>query len=75
MQSTARAVPGFVGLVWLNQLAVRSAPVGCKPPGGIKVVEGGGVARRVRVWDITNQEGNRLLRIVRRSAGSVVLVG
>jgi hypothetical protein len=30
------------------------------------------VAERVRVRDITNQEGNRLLRIVRRSSGSVV---
>jgi hypothetical protein len=33
---------------------------------------GGRVAERVRVRDITNQEGNRLLRIVRRSSGSVV---
>jgi hypothetical protein len=30
------------------------------------------VAERVRVCDITNDEGNRLLRIVRRSSGSVV---
>jgi hypothetical protein len=30
------------------------------------------VAERVRVHDITNVEGNRLLRIVRRSSGSVV---
>jgi hypothetical protein len=30
------------------------------------------VAERVQVRDITNEEGNRLLRIVRRSAGSVV---
>jgi transposase len=30
------------------------------------------VAERVRVREITNQEGNRLLRIVRRSSGSVV---
>ena len=30
------------------------------------------MAERVRVRDITNQEGNRLLRIVRRSSGSVV---
>ena len=30
------------------------------------------MAERVRVCDITNQEGNRLLRIVRRSSGSVV---
>jgi transposase len=30
------------------------------------------VAERVRVRDITAQEGNRLLRIVRRSSGSVV---
>jgi transposase len=30
------------------------------------------VAERVRVRDITNGEGNRLLRIVRRSSGSVV---
>jgi hypothetical protein len=30
------------------------------------------VAERVRVRDITNDEGNRLLRIVRRSSGSVV---
>jgi hypothetical protein len=29
------------------------------------------VAERVRVRDITSQEGNRLLRIVRRSSGSV----
>jgi hypothetical protein len=38
----------------------------------IEVVEGGGVAERVHVREITNQEGNRLLRIVRRSSGSVV---
>jgi transposase len=30
------------------------------------------VAERVRVREITSQEGNRLLRIVRRSSGSVV---
>jgi transposase len=48
------------------------APVGCKTPGDIEVVEGGGVAERVRVRDITNEEGNRLLRVVRRSSGSVV---
>jgi hypothetical protein len=30
------------------------------------------VAERVRVRDMTNEEGNRLLRIVRRSSGSVV---
>ena len=30
------------------------------------------MAERVRVWEITNKEGNRLLRIVRRSTGSVV---
>jgi transposase len=30
------------------------------------------VAERVRVREISNQEGNRLLRIVRRSSGSVV---
>ncbi len=33
---------------------------------------GGTVAGRVRVREITNDEGNRLLRIVRRSSGSVV---
>jgi transposase len=31
-----------------------------------------GMAERVRVREITNDEGNRLLRTVRRSAGSVV---
>lgn len=30
------------------------------------------MAERVRVRDITNDEGNQLLRIVRRSSGSVV---
>ena len=30
------------------------------------------MAERVRVRDISNEEGNRLLRIVRRSSGSVV---
>ena len=30
------------------------------------------MAGRVRVRDITNDEGNRLLGIVRRSSGSVV---
>jgi hypothetical protein len=30
------------------------------------------VAERVRVRDISNEEGNRLLRMVRRSSGSVV---
>jgi hypothetical protein len=30
------------------------------------------VTERVRVRDITGEEGNRLLRIVRRSSGSVV---
>jgi len=33
---------------------------------------GGSVAGRVRVREITSDEGNRLLRIVRRSSGSVV---
>src|SRR2546421_10445849 len=33
---------------------------------------GGVVAERVQVREITNDEGNRLLRIVRRSSGSVV---
>src|SRR5438132_3419032 len=33
---------------------------------------GGVVAERVRVREISNEEGNRLLRIVRRSSGSVV---
>src|SRR5687767_3615445 len=33
---------------------------------------GGVVAGRVRVREINNEEGNRLLRIVRRSSGSVV---
>jgi transposase len=33
---------------------------------------GGVVAERVRVREINNEEGNRLLRIVRRSSGSVV---
>src|SRR4029453_17889721 len=37
-----------------------------------RVVEGGRVAGRVRVREISNDEGNRLLRIVRRSSGSVV---
>src|SRR5712691_5025246 len=31
-----------------------------------------GMAERVRVREISNEEGNRLLRIVRRSSGSVV---
>jgi hypothetical protein len=30
------------------------------------------VAERVRVREISSQEGNRLLRIVRRSSGSVM---
>ena len=30
------------------------------------------MAERVRVREISNDEGNRLLRIVRRSSGSVV---
>jgi len=30
------------------------------------------MAERVRMREITNEEGNRLLRIVRRSSGSVV---
>jgi transposase len=34
--------------------------------------EGGPVAERVRVREITDQEGQRLLRILRRSTGSVV---
>jgi transposase len=41
-------------------------------PDDIESLGGGGVAERVRVQDITSQEGNRLLRIVRRSSGSVV---
>ena len=41
-------------------------------PGDIGSSKGARVAERVRVRDITNQEGNRLLRIVRRSSGSVV---
>ena len=31
------------------------------------------MAERVRVRDVTNEEGNRLLRIVRRSSGAVVV--
>src|SRR5258708_1978615 len=31
-----------------------------------------GMTERVRVREITNEEGNRLLKIVRRSSGSVV---
>jgi hypothetical protein len=34
--------------------------------------EGGRVAERVQVREITDAEGNRLLRILRRSSGSVV---
>jgi len=30
------------------------------------------VAERVRVRDISNEEGNRLLRLIRRSSGSAV---
>jgi hypothetical protein len=41
-------------------------------PGDLGSVGGGRVAERVRVREISNQEGNRLLRIVRRSTGSVV---
>jgi hypothetical protein len=37
-----------------------------------RVVGRSQVAERVRVREITNDEGNRLLRIVRRSSGSVV---
>src|SRR5260221_12167691 len=33
---------------------------------------GGVVAERVRVREISNEEGNRLVRIVRRGSGSVV---
>jgi Winged helix-turn helix len=46
--------------------------LGWNTSGDIEVVEGGGVAERVRVRETSNQEGNRLLRIVRRSTGSVV---
>jgi hypothetical protein len=56
----------------LKWLVACSAPVGCQTPGAIAVVEEAGVAERVRVRDITNDEGNRLLRIVPRSSGSVV---
>jgi hypothetical protein len=41
-------------------------------PGDIGLSGGDRVAERVRVREISNQEGNRLLRIVRRSSGSVV---
>jgi transposase len=41
-------------------------------PGDIGSSGGDRVAERVRVREISNQEGNRLLRIVRRSTGSVV---
>jgi hypothetical protein len=34
--------------------------------------QGDGVAERVGVRELTNEEGNRLLRILRRSSGSVV---
>jgi hypothetical protein len=37
-----------------------------------RVVQGGRTAERVRLRDITTDVGNRLLRIVRRSCGSVV---
>jgi hypothetical protein len=50
----------------------RVGTLGDKDSGDIAVGEGGQVAERVRVRDITNDEGNRLLRIVRRSSGSVV---
>jgi hypothetical protein len=33
---------------------------------------GGNMAARVELREISNQEGNRLLRIVRRGSGSVV---
>jgi hypothetical protein len=43
-----------------------------KTPGDIGSSGGGRVGERVRVREITNQEGNRLLRIVRPSTDSVV---
>jgi hypothetical protein len=36
------------------------------------VAQSGAMAERVAVRDITNEEGNRLLQIVRRGSGSVV---
>jgi hypothetical protein len=50
----------------------RVGALGMETSGGIEVAEAGQVAERVRVRDLTNDEGNRRLRIVRRSSGSVV---
>jgi hypothetical protein len=40
--------------------------------GGIEVTEAGQVAERVRVRDLTNDQGNRRRRILPPSSGSVV---
>jgi transposase len=44
----------------------------CREPGWRSNDQGGPVAQRVRVRGITDEEGQRLLRILRRSTGSVV---
>jgi hypothetical protein len=50
----------------------RVGALGMETSGGIEVTEAGQAAERVRVRDLTNDEGNRRLRILRPSSGSVV---
>jgi hypothetical protein len=68
-----RLVPRPATLALSVEIAGRArGGVLVETPRRHRVVEGGRVAERVRVRDISNDEGNRLLRIVRRSSGSVV---
>jgi hypothetical protein len=50
----------------------RVGALGMETSGGIEVTEAGQVAERVRVRDLTNDQGNRRRRILRPSSGSVV---
>ena len=53
-----------------TSLATWSAQLGWNTPGDIEeVVEGGQVAVRVPVREVTGEEGDRLPRIVRRLSG------
>ena len=69
----AELVPGWQR--WLCLVGIAGRTLGgilVETPGDIGSSGGDRVAERVRVREISNQEGNRLLRIVRRSTGSVV---
>ena len=52
--------------------AVTGNVWGSRPPLGGGVAQTSGMAERVQVRDLTNDEGRKLLSIIRRGSGSVV---